>query len=205
MIVVFLGGIGSGKTLSAIREIRKRKQFVFTNFNIKQIKDYHRIKFTDVIIPGEKKSDYDVNWKFWEKQRSKHDYFSIYLDEVHNIIDARASNTVINRLMSKWVSQIRKITSDTTQNNLFLISQKIRRIDVNFRELAHVFVECRKVQTFDKNDKPVKTFIVQDYFNGIDNYEKDRRACRLAFRAEPYYKYYDTTEMVKFSDVETYI
>ena len=199
MIIIFLGGVGSGKTLSAVREIRRRNQFALTNFKLKNIKEYHRLKYENIIIPAEKKSDYSVNWKFWEKVRKSHKYFSIYLDEIHNIMDARASTSVDNRILSRWLSQIRKMTSDNEYNNLVAISQKIRRIDVNLRELAHLFVECRKIEIGDK------VYIWQDYFDGIDNYEKDRHAAQIYFKAEPYYKYFDTKEMVQFGDVEEYL
>ena len=49
MIIIMLGGIGEGKTLAMIKDIVDNDQMVFTNFKLKKIKKYHRIKITDII------------------------------------------------------------------------------------------------------------------------------------------------------------
>lgn len=86
-----LGGIGSGKTLSAVKEIHNRNQFAITNFKT-NFNNYHRIKIEDIIqYTDDKKKSAKVNWKFWEEVKSKHKSYSIYLDEVHNLIHSRRS------------------------------------------------------------------------------------------------------------------
>lgn len=197
MIICFLGGIGSGKSLSLVKEIQNRDQFLFTNFELKNYKQYQRIKFADVFQEkGEKQ--YDVNWAFWNEQALKHKGYSIALDEVHNLINSRTSMSAMNILMGKWVSQIRKILSDSEDNHLYLISQTLRKIDVSFRDLIHLFCVC----TCMKDGKNV--WIKQRWFEGIDNYLNGHRKATSAFLGNPYFKYYDTKKLV-FGDEKVYI
>ncbi len=207
MIFLYLGGIGSGKTLSAIKYIVDNHQFCYTNFAMKNYEDYHRIKFEDIIkteveeVEGKRKPRVikNVNWDFWEKARKKHNSFSIVLDEVHNIMHSRTSMTKTNILMSKWISQIRKILSDHPENHLILISQKIRKIDVDARELAQAIIQCKKIE-LDEG-----TFIIQDIFGDIDHYMFGRRMGRKIYRGEQYFKYYDMLDLVTFEDAEQFI
>lgn len=197
MIVCFLGGIGSGKSLSLIKEIENRNQFLFTNFELKKYPEYHRIKFDDIFQEkGEKQ--YDINWQFWNGMALKHKGYSIALDEVHNLIHSRRSMSAMNILMSKWVSQIRKILSDSEHNHLYLISQTLRKIDVDFRDLIHLFCVCTKVKDGDN------VWIKQKWYEGIDNYLDSRRKATTIFLGNPYFKYYDTKKLV-FGDEKVYI
>jgi hypothetical protein len=59
MIIIILGGIGSGKTLTAVKEIVDNKQYALTNFKLKNVKNYHRLKIADILIKEDKK--YKVN------------------------------------------------------------------------------------------------------------------------------------------------
>lgn len=197
MIICFLGGIGSGKTLSVVREIINKKQYTFTNFELKGISNYHRIEFNDIFKQIEKKS-YDVNWEFWNKQVNKNKNFSIYLDEVHSLINARRSQTAMNILMSNWVAQIRKILSDSADNHLYIISQTLRKIDVNFRELLHLICVCRAYNI--KGNIWIKQF----WYDGLENYLNNNCRLKIAFLGNPYFKYYDTKRLV-FGEEKKYI
>ena len=202
MIIILLGGIGSGKTLSAVKEITDNDQYALTNFNLKNMKNYHRIKVSNILkkYTNEKdKPDFKVNWEFWEKVRKKHKNYSIYLDEIHNIIHSRRSMSKVNILMSKWVSQIRKILSDSPNNHLYLISQTLRKIDIDFRDLAQIFIWCRK---FDINGN---IYIKQFWYDGLDMYLMNRRSATKIFKGNRYFKYYRTGEMITFSDAEQYL
>ena len=205
MIICYLGGIGSGKSISAVRQIIDSGQFVFTNFKLKNYKGkYHRLKYEDIIEKNSNNSkkqadNYSVNWDFWDKARDKHKSFSIFIDEIHNVISSRSSMSIHNKLMSRWISQIRKITSDSEVNHFYMISQKIRKIDIDFRELAHIFIECNKIK---KNDK---TYIIQTFYEGIERYELGIKSTRKWFIADPYFKFFDSYEMIKFGDSQEYV
>jgi hypothetical protein len=202
LIITVLGGIGSGKTLSVVKELADSKNFAFTNFNLKSSlkKKYRRIHVDDVIIRGEKRKDDRINWEFWDDMKKEHKNFSIYLDEVHNLIHSRSSMSKTNILMSKWVSQIRKITSDSPNNHLYLISQTLRKIDVDFRELSQVFIKCQKITSPDG-----KVWIKRYYYDGLIDYQINKVSYKRIFLGNPYFKYYNTEEMVKFSDEGTYV
>ena len=201
MIICLVGGIGSGKTLSVVKEIVTSNNYPITNFRLKNV-NYHRLKYSDLIteVTDDKKKTLKVNWLFWENLRKKHKFFSIYLDEAHNLIGSRASMSKRNQLLSNWISQIRKILSDNPFNHIYIITQNPRRIDINFRELTQVVIECRKA-IINK-----KVIIFQRYYNGFDDYYMRFKAEEKTwFFGNKYFKYYDTTDMVRFSDVEDFV
>lgn len=197
MIIIILGGIGSGKTLSAVKDIVDNKQYALTNFKLKNIRNYHRLKISDILVKEEKK--YRVNWEFWENVRSSHKNYSIFLDEIHNIIHSRRSMSSVNIQMSKWVSQIRKILADHPTNHLYIISQTVRKIDVDFRDLAQIVILCRKYQL------GYRTIIRQTWFNGMRDYEIGRKKLMTKFYGNKYFKYFKTGELVTFSDAEEFL
>lgn len=198
MIITIIGGIGSGKSLSCIKIIKESKNYPLTNFNLKNMK-YHRLMLSDILktLENEKKISYEVNWDFWNKQRKKD--FSIYLDEAHNIVHARTSMSLRNRIMNKWISQIRKILSDSPTNHLYIITQLPRMIDVTFRELTQVVIHCSKLEY--KN----KVYIIQKFYNGFRDYELNICSAKTYFLGNPYFKYYNTKELVKFDDADKFI
>lgn len=206
MIIIILGGIGSGKTLSVVKEIIDKKSLAYTNFKLKDIKNYHRISVSDIIkkdtvteMNQRKKERLRVNWEFWEDVRKGKKDYSIYLDEIHNIIHSRRAMSKVNILMSKWVSQIRKILSDNPVNHLYIISQTIRKIDIDFRELAQIIVYCRKYVIKGK------VYIKQYWYDSIDNFIFGRYKLKKVFLGNNYFKYYDSTALVTFEDAEEFI
>ena len=198
MIIVLLGGIGSGKTLSAVKEIVDNKQFVLTNFKLKNVKNYHRIKISDIVLKDDK-GKYTVNWAFWEDMRKKHKSYSIYLDEIHNVIHSRRSMSRMNISMSKWISQIRKVLADNPQNHLYIISQTKRKIDVDFRDLTQIVIDCTAYNIGNN------IIIKQKWYDGMISYEYGNRSFSKAFQGNKYFKFFDTNEMVTFSDAEDFI
>ena len=72
MILIYVGGIGSGKTLSMIADIVKREQRAYTNFKLYNLKDYKRLEVRDLVkIRKSKKKEklnYKVNFDYWNKQ-----------------------------------------------------------------------------------------------------------------------------------------
>jgi len=205
LIIAFIGGIGSGKTISIVREIIKSENYPVTNFNLKNIK-HHRLKYSDIIreiekvgLDKKKRKIKQVNWNFWSRLLNKHKNFSIYLDEAHNIINSRSSMSKDNILLGKWVSQIRKVLADNEQNHLYIITQQLRKIDVNFRDLTQIVVSCQQI-TYKNN-----IYILHKFYDGFDKYNINKVSAKGYFHANPYFKYYDTKEMVTFDDVDIYV
>ena len=91
MIKIFVGGVGQGKTVTAVKEILHRKETCFSNFNVKcpymtRLKKEHIISYEEQ--EGKKKPKMCVNWKFWKDETEKGG-FDVYIDEAHNIMNSR--------------------------------------------------------------------------------------------------------------------
>jgi hypothetical protein len=218
MIIIITGGIGSGKTLTAVKEILSRKNEVFTNFKLKNIK-YTRLKQNHLF--HKKKGKHKLNFDFWRSQTKKRN-FDIYLDEFHNLMGSRRSMSKKNVLLSDWLSQIRKILGESEKNNLYLITQKLRRIDVNSRDLAHMAIKCEKqlieevpIPTEVINNKgKIETkqlplcliylhyFEDSDALNAYENYGVNTCQYTIRFIANWFYKYYDSYELIDFGSEE---
>lgn len=227
MIRLIIGAsVGSGKSVTATREISMRKNPVFTNFDL-SLPNVTRLK-TDMIITKEIKStkrngdnvyELKVNWEFWNT--IKDDGFDIVIDELHNVADSRMSMSKWNVLFTQWISQIRKILSSNEKYDLILISQKLENIDIRIRRLAHEIIYCTKITANGTTPtrlhtgkiKPIqKTYIKLRYFRGAYCIEKfqcfmagektfDRQ---MIFLANPYFQYYDSYEILDFGD-DTYV
>lgn len=227
MIKLIIGGIGSGKTLSAVKEIAHRPNKVYISFPVK-LKNTIRLK-TDHIITteilgynqkGEAKKQLKVNWDYWNKHKS--DGFDIMIDEVHNLLHSRRSMSKWNTLFSMWLAQIRKMLGDSEKNHLYLISQKAERIDVSARDLAQEIIyvskqqskELIKTKIYDSRAKRYKTkllpktYIIKTVFTGTYCLEKfysylngeDSEDYQTMFLGNKYFQYYDSYALTNFGE-----
>lgn len=150
MIRLFIGGVGSGKTISAVKEIisYNGKFNVYTNIalkgkhkNVFPLKPEYIIK---KVLKGEKKHrdgrtetvwDYELNMDFWKDKQP----LCVCIDEVHNILNARTFMSKKNRTVNKWLTMIRRILGSTTQSGgeLILIAQLTNQVDNIARDLCH--------------------------------------------------------------------
>ena len=227
-----MGNVGSGKSLSAVRTIYERKQETFCNFAVKlpnviRLKRSHIIaeEVTNTLRTGKEVKQKSVNWQFWNAFVKQHQGFDMVIDELHNVAHSRMAMTKNNVLFTMWFSQIRKLLGTSERNHIILISQKLSRIDVAFRDLVDTVVYCRKIELpysmktlvrsngrLVEKDIPL-TLIVQYTFTGemaVENYYVFRdnpgmaRKCRLYkkswFVANTYFQYYDSYEIIDFGD-----
>lgn len=228
MIILILGGIGSGKSVTAIKYAVESNKKVLVNFSLKN-QDIHRLKVTDIIAEeniGEKRDGTPIikkkiNWDFWKELQGKE--FNIFLDEVHNLIHARTSGSNVNILMTKWVSQIRKLLGSSEKNHLYIISQRLNAVDIGFRELAEIIIYCQKyipddndlikTKIYDsrlnryKYKMLPKTYVIRYFFIGefaLERYHSfiamggKTYDLRLMFLANEYFQYYDSYQIVEF-------
>jgi len=220
MIKIIVGGIGSGKTLSVVKDVLMRKQPIFTNFQLFNI-EHTRLRYQHLfVMDDEDKRILGLNYDFWKSQKGG---FDIILDEFHNLMASRRSMSKRNIYLSDWLSQIRKILGESERNNLYLLTQKLRRIDINSRDLAHEVVLCRKqvyadviidTMVYNRDEdcyvtrKLPLTLIYKYYFAGCDemnNFELFGKASYYKisrFVANIYYKFYDSYAMVDFGSDE---
>ena len=219
MIIVITGGIGEGKTLTAVKDLIERKNKAFTNFNVNT--PHQRLEKDHIYTADpEDKRRMKLNFKFWNTQ-TKAGSFDIFLDEFHNVMNARRAMSKGNVLMSDWLSQIRKILGQSEKNHLYLLTQKLRRIDINSRDLAHLAIKCEKVeyksilmptQVYEKGHVTVKQLplvvIYKHFFkdcdalNAFEQYGVNTKLMTTRFVGNWYYKYFDSYELIDFGTEE---
>lgn len=182
-----------------------------------RLRKEHIIKDYEVQDSNNKtKTELKINWDFWNKALKKYGHYHLFLDEIHNIVHSRQSMTKWNVMMSIWISQIRKILGDSEKTHIFLVSQRLKRIDTAFRDLLHKIIYCQKYQTkqlmrtavYDNQGKliykmlPV-TWVIQYHFLGEncnERYEQFRAGYktykyRTGFIANPYFQFYDSYQI----------
>lgn len=217
MIFAIIGGVGSGKSVSAIKKIMSYKNKCFINFN-SQAPNSFRLKKEHIVLEEDngKKKEYRINWEFWNKARDKHGNFHLFLDEVHNLFHSRMSGSKWNIMGTMWIAQIRKVLGDSEKTHIFLISQRLSRIDVAFRDLLHGIIFCQKIKDeskqyltkiWEKGKLKSKTlpaiYVLQYYFIGdtcvedFQNFMFNNTKSyhhRSYFLANPYFQFYNSYE-----------
>ena len=158
-LIIILGDRGGGKTLAAVRRMvlrqRKCKALAYTNFPVKKIKHVMLDEHSFIKeVPQEKGKDkLEVNWDYWreiiEKHKKSGQPFDIYIDEAHNVVSSRNSMSKKSQLYSDWIAQLRKILGENAGNTCCIISQTLKKIDVNFRDLADYVMKCNKYKLKD--------------------------------------------------------
>jgi len=151
VIRVFLGNVGSGKTISCIREMVLEDKEVYYSNIITKSKGKCAIRTNNLINremlicktlikkkkDGTEEYSYKFNKEVWEEFKKKHGKFNVVLDEFHTLMEARGFNTKQNRVIGDFLALIRKIANDSTgDSTLTLISQLDNRIDVIARDMA---------------------------------------------------------------------
>lgn len=233
MIVAIVGGIGSGKTVSAVKRIVDSRYHCFVNLNV-DCGHVHRLKKDDIVqeadIPYQVhlkkgtetryKKGLEVNWDFWESANTRFKRFHIFADEAHNLFSARRSATKWNILCLQWGSQLRKFLSDKEDTHFHLITQRLTRVEVGFRDLLNKIIAVRKFETDVMIPTPVResgeivyrllpwTWFLQyhfdrecceqDYYDWLIDGKKTYQR-RTKFTGNFYYRFYDSYEIVKES------
>lgn len=219
MIIFYVGGIGSGKTISMIKEAVDRKQKVYTNYKLFNLKNHTRLKVDHLVKITEdedKKTKYEVNFGYWNKQLKKGTTFDIFIDELHNIANSRTGQRKLNKGLNLWVAQVRKILQGNEQNNIYLTTQRPMSVDIGWRDLAHAWIVCEKTivpklttKTELYNKKKIKLPVVvvkRRYFDSVKecldymHFGIDKSFKKDKFIANGYYKYYNTHELIDFGN-----
>lgn len=152
MIRLMLGNIGSGKTVSMVREmiLNEDEKTTFSNIILKG-KDIKKkttqinrdMIFAEKIIKvkqnGEKVTKLILNSEFWKATRTKFpNGINVVIDEAHTLMNSRRAMSNENVIMNDFMSLLRRILGDSGEGygELVLITQIGRRLDINARELA---------------------------------------------------------------------
>ena len=112
MIIIIVGGIGSGKSLTMIKELVSNSENAeaYVNFRTKKIKGVHRMKMEYILNYAEDKKGnrkpVSINYDYWKQLRKDKKKFSMYIDEIHNILNSRRSMSSVNTLLTTFFAQI---------------------------------------------------------------------------------------------------
>lgn len=118
-----------------------------------------------------------------EKNKDTLDKCTIGIDEMTVFLDCRRSSSKMNRLISYFVLQSRK--RDT---NLYYTSQDLSMIDLRLYNHTDIIVYCEKL---DPDQDHYRKYTVFDLRN-----RRKPTINRFVMGIEPYYKYYDTNEII---------
>jgi len=146
-IRISLGNVGSGKTLSEVREIvtsrRKTYSNIHTSLNHQVDIDPSMIIKKELVNSklnkktGEQTAIYDLklNVDYWKEIKEP---INVSIDEAHSILNSRKSATKTNIILTDWMALIRRIlgSNDGAQGELVLITQLPNRIDTIARDMA---------------------------------------------------------------------
>lgn len=221
MIKIICGGIGSGKTLTTIKEVVTRNKKCFINFPIEfdkatRLEESHIIKVEE----DGKKTKRSVNWAFWNDLIDKKENFDIYIDEAHNVLSSRRSMSGWNHLFTSWLTQVRKFLGNSETNHLYLITQRLKSLDPIARDLCYCVIHCRKVishvitptKILEREKFKIKKlqdiWIFKTYFHGENCCEKyeamiegfEQNDGLSYFYGNPFFKYYDSYALVVFGE-----
>ncbi len=144
-----MGKLGSGKSISAIREIANDKSGRMNYSNIKNdLKNCKMIRGSDIIkkilVSTKEKKDgsveekfkYEFNMAYWLKQKKP---LNIIWDEIHFVANSRSSQSSLNKCMGKFLSSGRRIVGmdEGGYGHFIFLAQASRTIDVNIRDLCN--------------------------------------------------------------------
>lgn len=173
---------GSGKTLSLVKFAYERwlkGQKIYTNFNLSFSKNNERITMLDI--------------KFFEDYTTSKLNFKdaiVLIDEAHVFFDSRNAMMKRNKIFSRFVTQSRKRGVDlciSTQDKSPELFFRSGQVELRLRKLTDyvIFCECIKV----KGEKIIVNTVCDRYGAPLK---------KTITKARPYYKLYDTYELVDF-------
>lgn len=152
---IWVGMPGSGKSLCATRLFCTEPDTLFlTNIIVnKKLLPNCEILKPEMIISerivkkfknGDVKKKYVVNSAFWrELQKTmRSSILNILIDELHLIADSRNSQDPRVKVITHWLTLIRKFTTGPSgiKGRAIFLTQDIDNIDIRFRKLASIVV-----------------------------------------------------------------
>jgi hypothetical protein len=177
MMFGYIGQIGSGKTLSMIRDVvrryeREKGRFqIYSNIHLKGLK-YTFLKLEDLMLWAQEEHDF------------KGETLMI-VDEFHIWMDSRSSMMRKSRIVSYFLLQTRKVGVD-----LYWTTQFPDQVDKRVRNLSDISIECYH----KPRSQWFHNIIIRRLLRGYSTTVRH-------FKGEPYFKFYDTREVVKLPRV----
>lgn len=198
MINIYIGDIGSGKTLSLVKYVYEnyylKDKNIYTNVGLKFFGKQSKsqiIKMSSEFFKDFAKSSQEINDA------------CVIIDEAHVFIDSRRSGSTKNIVFSKFITQSRKKNVDlilTSQDKSPFHFIKSGQIELRVRKLIDNIIYS---ETFMKyKGRWYKNFndpVPKDALMLIRNTYYDKYLDKLnvkMFKANPYFKLYNTNEII---------
>lgn len=177
MITMYIGGMGSGKSLSMVRQAYHYYKQGYT------ILSNMKLNFPHTVINSE------MIRKFASNRENLYNTV-ILIDEIHIFIDSRRSSSSKNLMASYFITQTRK-----QKVKLLGTSQHRHQLDRRLRDNVSIYIDCEKIELpmMYKDGNP--TLLVINHVNTPKRYEK------MTFIGNPYFKLYDTEEIIFDDDI----
>lgn len=168
-LTAIIGGLGSGKTLLMTYLGYHMSRTIYSNYKL-NFTNYRALDLLDLLnLPN------NIN---------------VFLDELTAWLDSRVSAKATNRYLSYIFLQSRKMNTD-----IYATCQLFGSVDLRFRELSDVIIECEAVNEMKYNDMIVPEFFVYRIY---DRNKGSFSVKKLMYSdALPIFEMYNTYEIVE--------
>jgi len=174
MILIYVGTMGSGKTLSMVKEAH--------NYYLQGFKILSNMKLNFPYTPIT--SDDITN--FAKNKENLYDTV-VLIDELHIFMDSRRASKGKNLMGSYFVTQTRK-----QKVKLLGTTQHRHQIDRRVRDNCDCFIDCEKdeLPVIYNKEKNEKLLLITNHINSRKAYNKS------VFIGNKYFGLYDTEEII---------
>jgi len=225
--IFVVGDRGDGKTLTATRFACEAQKSI-TNFPIFQ-KNIKRLKVQDVFKSHDpdakaQKDKWRTNWDFWTDKKG----FSVFVDEAYMQFENRSPHDIKNKIWNSWGAQSRKILGNqgkardlkrifklpnkafmtlmpvyiNSLSNFWMLSQTVRRVDVNQRELVNVLITCEQSVIFGREVTINRCWYSDKFNDAINKMMSGERPKTFYTDNKNWYGLYDTDYFSREVDIE---
>jgi len=178
MIIGYFGNVRQGKTLSAVRELKKFYDAGYTIYSNTALSFPFKPLTLDFILDIVEK-DIDIE-----------DKAVFFIDEIHIWLDSRIAGSKRNRIGSYFLLQTGKMGANTDYGLILLFtSQYPDQIDKRLRHVMDIGVQCEKVMF-----RGEKYFKLNAYFY---KGEKSFNKITAYHGNQSLYNLYDTRKKIK--------
>jgi len=168
-LIAIIGGLGSGKTLLMTYLGYHMSRTIYSNYKL-SFNTYKSLDILDLLnLPN------NIN---------------VFIDELTAWLDSRVSGKAVNRYITYIFLQSRKMNTD-----IYATCQLFGSVDLRFRELADIIIECEAISEIEINNMIVpETFVYTIY-----NRNKETISYRKIdyIDAIPIFSMYNTYEIVE--------
>ena len=172
MIIIFVGTMGSGKSLSMVKEAYN---YYLQGFRI--------LTNMTLNFPSEIVTAKDIQ-QFAKNQENLYNTV-ILIDELHIFMDSRRSGSTKNVMGSYFVTQTRK-----QKVKLLATTQHRHQIDRRVRDNTDCFIDCEKIELPINFSDGKPCLLITNHVNTRKTYHK------TTFIGNTYFDKYDTEEII---------